>query len=302
MIAETKFRLNNLDIDSLISSGELEQLIEETNSTGIPQVLTTERPDKCAKHLYDGRIVIIVNGNPYALVLPISILDFLCSPEDSNLRPSFANFLRLLRFICYVTTILLPGLYIAVNNFHPELLPTELLFSIIASRENEPFPIIFELMLLEISFEIIREAGIRVPSPIGSLLSIVGGLILGEASVSANIVSPITVIIVAMTGIASFAIPDFSLGFHLRIFRFLFILLGAVTGFLGIGVGIFAYICMLCSVRSFGVPYTVPFTPATLGKNVGFAITNTWNKNNRSSFVAPQRNVRQQNTSKKWEK
>ena len=169
------------------------------------------------------------------------------------------------------------------------------------SHENVPFPNIFELLLLEISFELIREAGVRVPSPIGSTISIVGGLIIGDAAVSANLVSPIVVIIVAITGIASFAIPDFSFGFHLRILRFVFILLGFVTGFLGIGIGLFAYLSILCNMKSFGVPYTAPFAPASVLTNVGYAISPTWKHDNRSSFLAPQHLRRQPKISKKWE-
>lgn len=301
LIAEAKYRLNNIDIDSLLSSGQLEQLIEESNTFGVPQILATERPDKCVKFLYEGRIVILINGNPYALIIPATLTDFLISPEDTNLRPSFSNFLRVLRSICFVITLLLPGLYVAVTTFHQEILPSELLFTIMGSHENVPFPMIFELLLLEISFELIREAGVRVPSPIGSTISIVGGLVIGDAAVSANLVSPIVVIIVAITGIASFAIPDFSFGFHLRILRFAFILLGFVSGFLGIAIGIFAYLSILCNIKSFGVPYTVPFAPASILTNTGFAVSPTWKHDNRSTFVSPQRLKRQPKISKKWE-
>lgn len=264
LVSEVKYRLNNLEIDSVESSGQLEQLIEEGNSYGIPQVLATERPDKCAKSLYQGRVVVLLNGNPYALIMPAVAMDFLSSPEDTNLKSNFANFLRFLRFIAAAITLLLPGIYIAITNFHQELLPTELLFSIVSSRENVPFPIIVELLVMEFSFELIREAGIRIPSPIGSTIGIVGGLIIGESAVSAHIVSPILVIIVAITGIASFAIPDFAFGFHLRTFRFVFIFLGAFTGFLGIGTGIFSYVSILCNIKSFGVPFMAPFSPSTL--------------------------------------
>ena len=194
LIAEAKFRLNNISIDSLISSGELEQLIQDGPSAGIPQILSTERPDKCVKAMYQGRAVILVNGNPYALIIPSVMTDFLASPEDSNLVPLFANFLKAIRLIAFIITLLLPGMYIAVTNFHQELFPTELLFSILVARENVPFPIIFELLLMEISFELIREGGLRTPSAIGSTLGIVGALILGDAAVAAN-VAPVDIII-----------------------------------------------------------------------------------------------------------
>ena len=301
LVSEIKYRLNNLDIDSIESSGQLEQLIEESGSYGIPQILATERPDKCANSLYQGRVVVLLNGNPYALIMPAVMVDFLSSPEDTNLKSNFANFIRFLRLIAATITLLLPGIYIAITNFHQELLPTELLFSILSSRENVPFPIIIELLIMEISFELIREASIRLPSPIGSTIGVVGGLIIGEAAVSAHIVSPILVIIVAITGIASFAIPDISFGFHLRTFRFIFIFLGAGLGFLGIGLGIFAYISILCSIKSFGVPFTSPFSPNTLGYNIGYVVPPTWKQENRSSFFSPQQLKRQNKISKKWE-
>lgn len=167
LVNEVKYRLNNLEIDSLLSSGELEQLICDTNILGIPEILYTERPDKATKYLLNGRVVIIVNGTPYALILPATCIDFLTSPEDTNLKTGFANFLRILRIISSFITLLLPGLYVAITSFHQEILPTSLLFSILASRENVPFPIILEILLMEGAFELIREAGLRVPSPIG---------------------------------------------------------------------------------------------------------------------------------------
>ena len=300
LVAEVKYRLNNLDIDSLLSSGQLEQLIEYEEGFGIPQVLSTERPDKCAKYLFQGRVVVLVNGNPYALIMPATIEDFLFSPEDTNLRPLFANFLRGIRIFAALITLLLPGIYMAITSFHQELLPTELLFSILTARENVPFPIILELLLMEISFELIREASLRVPSLIGSSISIVGALILGDAAVNAGIVSPTLIIIVAITGIASFAIPDFSFGFHARVFRFWFIALGFVAGFLGIGVGFFIYVTMLCSLKSFGVPYTTPIAPSYNTKGNGFFIPPVWKREYRASFISPKKGKAQDAISMKW--
>ena len=168
--------------------------------------MLTERPDKATKYLYSGRVIVIVNGNPYVLVMPITLIDFIASPEDSNLKFQFTNFLKFLRLLAIGITLLLPGLYIALTDFHQELLPTELLFSILASRENVPFPIIFEVLVMEISFELIREAGLRVPSPLSATIGIVGALVIGQAAVSASIVSPILIIVIAITAIASFSI------------------------------------------------------------------------------------------------
>ena len=166
-VNEVKYRLNNLEIDSLLSAGELEQLITDSNILGIPQLLTTERPDKATKYLLHGRVIVIVNGTPSAIIMPAILIDFLVSPEDSNLKVNFGNFLRRLRVLADFITLLLPGLYVAITSFHQEILPTSLMYSILASRENVPFPIIVEILIMEISFELIREAGLRVPSPIG---------------------------------------------------------------------------------------------------------------------------------------
>lgn len=300
LVAEVKYRLNNLEIDSLFSTGQLEQLIEDDGGFGIPQVIATERPDKCCKYLLQGRVIVLVNGNPYALIMPATIEDFLFSPEDTNLRPLFANFLRIIRVIAAILTLLLPGVYIAITSFHQEILPTELLFSMLSARENVPFPIIFELLLMEFSFELIREAGLRVPSPIGSTIGIVGALILGDAAVNAGIVSPILIIVVAITGIASFAIPDFSFGFHVRIFRFWFIALGFTAGFLGIGVGLFIYFSILCSLKSFGVPYTTPLAPAINSKGNGYFVPPIWKQEYRASFISPKEIKAQDKISMKW--
>ncbi len=300
LVAEAKYRLNNLEIDSLLSAGELEQLLTETNVLGIPKILVSERPDNAVKALLQGRVVIIVNGSPYALILPAILIDFLSSPEDTNLKTVFGNFLKVIRIISAFFALLLPGLYIAITSFHREIIPTELLYSILSSRQTVPFPIILEILIMEISFEIIREAGLRVPSPIGPTLGIVGALVLGQAAVSAGIVSPILIIIVAMTGISSFAIPDYSFSFHLRFFRFGFILLGFLAGFLGIGIGIFIYLSELCDLETFGVSYTAPYAPFIDSKNNGFLLPPIWKREYRASYLASKREKKQNKISMKW--
>lgn len=302
LVAETKYRLNNLEIDSLLSAGELEQLLTDTNSLGVPKILVSERPDYAVKSLLQGRVIILINGSPYALILPAILIDFLTSPEDTNLKPQFANFLKVVRIISSFFALLLPGLYIAITNFHREIIPTELLFSILSSRQSVPFPIIVEILIMEISFEIIREAGLRVPSPIGPTLGIVGALVLGQAAVSAAIVSPILIIIVAITGMSSFAIPDFTFSFHLRFFRFVFILLGFLAGFLGIGMGLFIYISSLCDLETFGVSYTIPYAPSVNSKNNGFMLSPIWKREDRATYLATKKEKKQNKISMKWRK
>lgn len=300
LIAEVRYRMNNLSIDSLLSAGQLEQLIVDSNDLGIPQIISTERPDKAVHFLLDGRIILIVNGTPYALIAPAILTDFLSSPDDLNLKVTFANFIKFIRVLSCVLTLLLPGIYVAVTSFHQEILPTELLFSILASRENVPFPVIFEILVMEICFELIREAGLRVPSPIGPTIGIVGALVLGQAAVSAGVVSPILIIIVAITGIASFAIPDFSFGFHLRLFRFAFILVGYMAGFLGLSLGLFVYISALCKTESFGVPYITGITFAKTTQGDNYFLPPIWKREYRSSFLKTKREKKQDFISMKW--
>ena len=226
LIAEVKYRLNNIDIDYLVSSGQLEQLLEDNTKYSLPQIISTERPDKTATYLLEGRVAIIVNGSPYALIVPAVFIDFLESSEDKNIKFQFANLLKIIRIASFLITLLLPGIYVAITSFHFEFIPTELLFAIVASRASVPFSIIFEIIIMELSFELIREAGLRVPSPIGPTIGIIGALIIGQAAVDAGIVSPILIIIVAITGITSFAIPDYYLAFHCRIWRFAYIVFG----------------------------------------------------------------------------
>ena len=302
LIAEVKYRINNLDIDYLVSIGELEQVIKDDIHTSVPELITTERVDKAISYLLQGRVVVVYNGSPYVLIMPATLLDFLTVQEDSNINYIFANMLKIIRVFSSVITLLLPGLYIAITTFHDELIPTELLFSIVESRIKVPFLFIVEIVLMELSFEIIREAGLRVPSPLGNTVGIVGALVLGQAAVQANIVSPILIIIVAITGITSFAIPDYNLSFHFRISRFAYILLGALAGFLGLGIGIFMHITLLSSLHSFGVAYLSPYAPLKPSRENGLLAKPIWKKETRNSFLAPNKKQVQGKKSLKWKR
>lgn len=225
LIDEVRKRISSIKIDYLIDSGQLEQLIEDKTFIVEPLILSTERPDKVASNLVEGRVAIIVEGSPNALIVPVTYTDFLRSSEDSYVRYPYALLLRIFRAPAIFLSILLPGLYIAITSFHQEMIPTDLLFSIAGTRERVPFSMLIELIIMEVAFEIIREASVRTPAPVGPTLGIVGTLILGQAIVNANIVSPILVIIVALTGISTFAVPNFSLNYSYRILRFLYIFL-----------------------------------------------------------------------------
>lgn len=299
LVAEVKYRLNNLDIDYVISSGQLEQLIEDKNYS-LPQLISTERPDKAASYLLEGRVVIMLNGTPYVLVAPAVFIDFLSSPEDKNLKFQFADLVKFIRIIAFIVTLLLPGLYIGITTFHQEIIPTELLFAILSSRNGVPFPIIFEILTMEISLELIRESGVRVPSPLGQTISIVGALILGEAAVSAKIVSPLLVIVVAITGITAFAIPDYSLSFHVRLARFIYIILGYFLGFLGIAFGLTIHLAIMASINSFGVSYLSPFAPVFASRETQYFIEPIWKQERRKNYISTKKNKKEEHISMKW--
>ncbi len=300
LVAEVRYRVSNLAIDYLISSGQLEQLIQDDDNSSLPQLISTERPDKTANLLFDGRVAIIVNGSPYVLVVPAIFSDFLSSPEDYNLKHQYANFLRILRVVAITFALLLPGIYMAIANFHQEIIPTELLYTIISARETVPFPILFEILIMELSFELIREASIRVPSPVGQTIGIVGALILGQAAVDASIVSPILIIIVSFTGICSFSIPDFSLSFHFRIMRFVYILLGSLAGFVGIAAGICVHLSILSNLKSFGVNYLGKSIFNTNKSGNGIVLSPAYRREDRSDFLKSKRPKLQDTISMKW--
>ncbi|MBO5349815.1 MAG: spore germination protein [Clostridia bacterium] len=303
LVSEAAFRINNLDIDYLISSGQLEQLIQDSPSSLFPQMMATERPDKVTNFLLEGRVVILVNGSPYALIIPGVFSDFLSSPEDLNLKFQFANLEKIIRLFAMTLALLLPALYIAITNFHQELIPTELLFTIAAARDSVPFPTFIEILLMEISFELIREAGLRVPTPLGSTIGIVGALILGEAAVSASLVSPVLIIVVAITAICSFSIPDFSLSFTFRIYRFVYIILGYLAGFLGIGFGLFIQLALMCNLQSFGSPYITPFSLNKNKRSIStYFVPPIWKRERNSEFVHAQKKYSQRKISMVWRK
>lgn len=301
LVNEVRRRLKSIKVDYLLDSGELEQFIEDRTFLPSPQIIATERPDRTASHLTEGKVAVIVNGSPYSLVMPATGIELMHSPEDSYVRFPFGSFMRIFRYIGLFLTLLLPGLYIAITNYHQEMIPTDLLIAIEASREKVPFPSVVEIMIMEISFELIREAGIRIPGPIGPTLGIIGALILGQAAVAANIVSPILIIIVAVTGIGSFAIPNFSLALSFRMLRFAYIILGAVAGFLGITTGIFLHGLMLANTKSFGVPLLAPFGPITKNLiNDEVARFPIWKQEKRPDFLNTKDEEKQPEISRGW--
>lgn len=261
LVREVRDRLRRIKIDSVLESGYVEEFIADTKFTLFPLNLRTERPDKVAAGLLEGRVAIFVDGTPQVLIAPVELPMLMQAPDDYYEPLPIGSLIRLLRYISLLISLLLPGFYVAVINFHQELLPTALLLRITASREGVPFPVIVEVLLLDSLFEILREAGVRLPAAIGPAISIVGALILGDAAIRAGLVSPAVVIIIALTAIASFTAPAFSLGISFRILRFVYTILGAVFGLFGVQFIILLTAVHLCSLRSFGSPYLNPLAP-----------------------------------------
>ncbi len=300
VVQEVQRRLKNIKTDFLVSSGMLEQLIEDNPYSIVPTILSTERPDRTASHLVEGRVAIIVDGSPFAMIVPVSMHALMHSPEDAALKWQYATSIRFIRFVAVLAASMLPALYIALTTFHREMIPTDLLIAIAKAKENVPFPTLVEILLMELGFELIREAGLRVPGIVGNTLGIIGALILGEAAVSANIVSPILIIIVAITGLSNFAIPNYNLAFGVRLTRFYFIAAGALLGFYGISLALVAYVLMLVNLKSFGVPFISIISPRTKGSRDIIIKWPIWMQEYRPDYLNSPDRRRQPKISRQW--
>lgn len=264
MVNTLRQRITDLKVDSVIDSSNLEQLIDDNSLSIFPQMLLTERPDKLCAELLNGKIGVIVDGSSLAIVCPHSFLEFFQSQEDQNLRWQIATFLRLLRFSAVVLSIFLSPLYVASLTFHYEVIPQTLLVPLSESRAMVPFPPIYEALLLELFIELLREAGIRLPSKVAQTVGIVGGIVIGTAAVQAGITSNILIIIVALGALASFTTPSYMMGNVIRIIRFPLIVLAGLWGFYGIMLGLCFILIHLLRQTSLGSPYTAPFYPPRL--------------------------------------
>ena len=254
-------KLNSLEIDGVTDTGTLKHLIENETKTIFPTSITTERPDKVASSLLRGKTVIIIDNCPFALIMPVDINDFFLSQDDKDSNYINNSLTRILRYLAFSITVLTPGIYIALTTFNQEMIPLELLTSFASQRSTVPFPAFFEALLMFISFEILRESDYRIPNVSNSALSIVGALILGEAAVNAGIVSPIMIIIVAITAIIALVIVEPELSNAIKWYRILFMLGGTTIGIFGIFIVFIIFTTNLCSINSYGKSFTMPFTP-----------------------------------------
>ena len=261
IVEEIRTRLKRIDMDAMGGSGYIEQLIEDQTWTTFPTTYHTERPDVVASQLVEGRIAIIVDGTPFVITAPALFIQFFQAPDDYYFRFDISTGIRLLRILAFFTALIGPATYVAATTFHQEMIPTTMAIAIAAQRENVPFPAFIEALVMEVVFEILREAGLRLPRAVGQAVSIVGALVIGQAAVQAGFVSPVMVIVVSMTAIANFSTPSFAMAISARLLRFVLMAIATFLGFYGISLGLIFMFLHLCSLRSFGIPYMSPLAP-----------------------------------------
>ncbi|WP_261133747.1 spore germination protein [Bacillus sp. Marseille-Q3570] len=301
LINKVKMRLESIDVDTIHSSNDIEQFIEDSSWSPFPQILSTERLDRVAGHLLEGRIAIMVDGSSTALIVPVTFVAFFQNTDDYNLRWNVSTFVRILSLIGFVVTLWLPAFYIAVVSFHYEVIPQQLVFNVKSSLENIPFPPFLEALLMVLILEVLREAAIRLPSPIAQTIGIVGGLVIGTAVVEANLISNTMIIVIAITAIFSFVIPTNDMGNTLRIIGVGFMIMATFFGFLGMVFFTSIVLMHLCKMESFGTPYLLPIEQQH-GKGVKDSLLRMplYLLNRRPSLAKPQA-LEQEWVSKDWE-
>ncbi|WP_035294062.1 spore germination protein [Clostridium sp. KNHs214] len=258
LVEEVENRISKINIDAVLDSGYVEQLIEDNKRSIFPQIQSTERPDVVAAALYEGRVAIMVDNSPFVLIVPATLPNLFQSPDDYYQRWISSSVVRVIRVLGIILSLIMPALYVAVTSFHTDIIPTKLAYSIAATREGVPFPAFIEAIIMEISLAFLMESIVRLPKPMGATIGIVGGLIIGQAAVSAGIVSPIMIIIVAITVITSFMTPNYEVSSAFRIVRFLLIIAASVVGLYGIVLGLVILLVHLVKLKSFGVAYLSP--------------------------------------------
>lgn len=264
IVEEVRRRLQRIEIDGILESSYIEEFIEDSPFSPFPQVAATERPDRVAAGLLEGRVAILVDGTPFVLTVPALAVEFFLSSEDYYERVPIVVLIRLIRLFSFFVALLTPAVYVAVTTYHQEMLPTSLAMLIAAGREGVPSPAVVEALLMVFIFEVLREAGVRMPRPLGQAISIVGALVIGETAARAGLVTPLMLIVIALTAIASFAFPSPSMVMATRLLSFPMIVLAATLGLFGIICGLLAVLLHLVQLRSFGIPYLWPYAPLSL--------------------------------------
>ncbi|KRE70918.1 spore germination protein [Paenibacillus sp. Soil750] len=300
LIEEVRRRLSGIEIDSILGSSYVEDFIEDCPFSPFPQLQYSERPDTVTASLTEGRVAILVDGTPIALLAPTTLFMLMQSAEDYYQRYVAATWIRWIRYIFVMVSLFLPSFYIAVTTFHPEMIPARLLTTVTSSREVVPFPALIEALIMEVSFEALREAAVRIPKAIGQAVSIIGALIIGTAAVEAGIVSASMVIIVSLTGISSFINPHFDLGLALRLLRFPIMILAGFFGLFGVTCGILLIYIHLVNLRSFGTPYLYPIIPLEISGLKDTLIRVPWWLMKKRPLSTATNSSRQRVVSRKW--
>jgi spore germination protein KA/spore germination protein len=289
LLREVEDRLAKVNISAVMESGYLEEFVQDSTYSPFPQIQYTERPDTVASAILQGRVAILVDGTPFAMIAPTVFWHLMQASEDYYERFMISTLIRWLRFIFLVLSLLTPAVYIAVTTFHQDLLPTSLMLSIAAAREAIPFPALVEALIMEVTFEALREAGVRLPKAIGSAVSILGALVVGQAAVEAGIVSAPIVIVVSITGIASFTIPRFNGAIAIRMLRFPLMFAASIFGFYGIMLGVMVILGHMANLRSFGVPYLSPTSPMSAEDLKDVLVRAPWwSMERRPTYLHPQ--------------
>jgi len=264
ILQEVEYKINQIDIDVILDSGYIDQLLENKWLSPFPQLQMTERPDKASSALLEGRVVIVIDNTPFVVMVPATLNVFFQAAEDYYDRWGIMSFIRLIRYCAGFLAVALPGLYIALTVFHPSMIPTNLALKIAETRQNIPFPAVGEILIMELAFELLREAGIRLPSPVSSTIGIVGGIIIGQAAVEAGIVSPSVVIVSALTGICTFVIPNIALVSGLRLTKYIVLLFSSLLGLYGFWLALILMLIHMASLKSFHIPFLYPFCSASI--------------------------------------
>jgi hypothetical protein len=286
LVQKVMKRLSAINVDGILDSGYIEQFIEDHPLSPFPQVQPTERPDKSIASLLEGRVIILVDGSPFCLIVPALFNQFFQTTDDYTERFIVGSLLRMIRLIALLFSLFFPALYVSIISFNPELLPTEFAVAITGARAGVPFPAVLEVLIMEVFMEVLREATIRLPQMIGGALSIVGVLVIGQAAVAAGLASPTTVVVVAITTIGSFATPAYNAAISSRMLRFPLIILAGCFGLYGVMLGTIVIVNHLLFLESFGVPYMTPFVP-TIWKDLKDSIVRAplWWMRSRPSFL-----------------
>jgi spore germination protein KA len=301
LIKEVRRRVESIKVDILNGAGILEAYLEDAPKSLFPGTLTTERPDRTAAYLSEGNVAIIVDNSPFAVICPVTFWSLFQTSEDYYLRYPFPTFLRFIRFLAFLLAMLMPAFFVAIINYHHDMIPTGLILFIASTREHVPLPAFLEIVVMDFSFDLIREAGTRIPSVIGGTIGLVASLVLGQAAVEARLVSPLTVVIVALTGLASFALPSYLASWGTRFLRFIFLGAAGFLGFYGMAAAGFILVMYLASMRSFGVPYLAPIGPQ--GGMMGDILVRQplYQMEERPPYTEPLDDTRQSKIVREWD-